>query len=59
MAPRGTGPGPYCHILVEVRLVKLQAVAQEVVHHAGEQRHLWQREDVHELLDGGALGKKL
>ena len=48
-------PNGICHILVEVHLVKLQAMAQEVVHHAGEQRHLWQREDVHELLDGGAL----
>lgn len=30
------------YILVEVRLVKLQAMAQEVTHHTGEQWHLWQ-----------------
>lgn len=31
-----------CHILVEVRLVKLQAVAQKVAHQTGEQGFLQQ-----------------
>jgi hypothetical protein len=39
-------------------LVKLQAVAQKVVHHTGQQSHLWEREDVHELLDRWALGRE-
>lgn len=30
-----------CHILREVHLVKLQAVAQKVVYHTGQQHHLW------------------
>lgn len=31
-----------CHILVEVHLVKLQAVAQKVAHKTGEQGYLQQ-----------------
>lgn len=57
--PERQAPRLHRHILVEVRLVELQAVAQEVVYHTGEQCHLRQREDVHELLDGGTLRRQL
>lgn len=44
------------HILVETHLDKLHVTGQRVVHHAGEQCHLRQQEDVSEvLLDGGTF----
>lgn len=55
---KGQSPLAHRHILIEVYLVKLQAVAQKVVHHTRQQSHLWEREDVHELLDGRALGRE-
>lgn len=39
---KGQSPLAHRHILVEVYLVKLQAVAQKVVHHTRQQSHLWE-----------------
>lgn len=40
---------------VEAHLDQLHVMGQVVVHQAGEQCHLWQQEDVSELLDGGTF----
>lgn len=43
------------HFLIETHLDTLHVLGQEMVHHAGDQCHLWRQEDVRELLDRGTL----
>lgn len=44
------------NVFVEMHRLVVDVVAHEEVVDAGEERHLGQREDVHELLHGVAVG---
>lgn len=43
-------------VFIQVDGLVVDVVSHEEVVDAGQQRHLWQREDVHELLQGVAVG---